>query len=137
MSSLTVNRYLDDPAMDDIDHALGRPLDPMAETYRNYYAIDTDSEIARAFEASPCWTLLAERMGMATFEVFAAGRAALRDHLILISEPHRRFAVIYEGLETQVAAKSKSAARYVAYLQADWNELSFGDFIRASHVRCS
>jgi len=45
---------------------------------------------------------------MATFEVSAAGRAALRDHLILISEPHRRFAVIYEGLETQVAAKEKT-----------------------------
>lgn len=28
-----VNRYLKDKAMDHIDHALGRPVDPMDETY--------------------------------------------------------------------------------------------------------
>ena len=34
MSSPTVNRCLSDPAMDDIDQALGRPLDPLAEADR-------------------------------------------------------------------------------------------------------
>ena len=30
----SVNRYLEDKGMDRIDHALGRPVDPMRETYR-------------------------------------------------------------------------------------------------------
>ncbi|WP_319533384.1 hypothetical protein [uncultured Cohaesibacter sp.] len=37
MINHSVNRSLDDKAMDAIDHALGRPVDPMSESYRNYY----------------------------------------------------------------------------------------------------
>ena len=45
--TLTVNRYLADPAMDDVDHALGRPLDPMRESYRNRYAVDAGDAAGR------------------------------------------------------------------------------------------
>lgn len=49
-----VNRSLADPQMDDIDHALGRPRDPLGETYRNHYVAPADSEAAEHNPPMPC-----------------------------------------------------------------------------------
>lgn len=46
--NLRVDRYLENQAMDHIDHALGRPLDPLGETYRNFYATGS-----RRFDGDP------------------------------------------------------------------------------------
>lgn len=40
---MRVNRYLKDKAMDRMDHALGCPVDPMQETFRNYYVVGDDN----------------------------------------------------------------------------------------------
>lgn len=42
MKNPTVNRYLKDKAMDHIDHALGRPVDPLRESYRNHFYLCSD-----------------------------------------------------------------------------------------------
>lgn len=69
-----VNRYLKDKAMDHIDHALGRPVDPMGETYRNHFATGADGKDAKQFAASSNWEKVGQRDDMAFFAVTDAGR---------------------------------------------------------------
>ncbi len=42
--------------MDRIDHALGRPIWPLRETSRNYFATQADGKLAKTFDASDHWT---------------------------------------------------------------------------------
>ena len=76
-----VNRYLKDKHFDRIDHALGRPVDPMVKSYRNHFAADAGSDLAAMFRASDHWREGRSDGDMAYFFVTDAGRAALRDHL--------------------------------------------------------
>ena len=52
---MKVNRYLKDKAMDRIDHALGRPLNPLAETFRNHFAVEAEDTFAAEMRTSPHW----------------------------------------------------------------------------------
>lgn len=136
-SNPTVDRYLRDKAMDCIDHALGRPVWPLLETYRNHFA--TTSADAMGFESNPHWEFYGAHDRMAFYSVTYAGRQALADYLdrLGIDEQRRAYLVTYEGCETIVPARSRSHARYSHYLTISdcFSELTFGDFIKASSVR--
>lgn len=137
MNQPSVNRCLEDKAFDHIDHALGRPVDPMAETYREYFATNNDSLEAGSFRASLNWSERNRHGDMVWFVVTAEGRAALCDHLKSIGERHRLFIVTYEGHETPVAATSHGKARYSRWLDiSDCREdLTFREFQSSARVR--
>ncbi|MGQ3671218.1 hypothetical protein ACT6QG_02350 [Xanthobacter sp. TB0136] len=134
---MQVNRYLKDKAMDRIDHALGRPLNPLSETYRNHYATDTDGRVAEEMRASPFWKGGKAIDCMAFFYVTEAGRQALAEHLKEIKDPHKAYVVAFGGIEMSVVATSTGKARYSAYLSASDcdDDLTFRAFQRASSVR--
>lgn len=132
-----VNRYLEDRDMDRIDHALGRPLDPMAETYRNHYAIDANKKEAEEMRASPHWRGGNSVTGMTFFHVTDEGRKALADHLKEIGDPHRSFIVTFDGFDATVVSITPAKARYEYWLRISdsWSELKFGELLRGSKVR--
>jgi len=132
----TVNRYLEDKAMDHIDHALGRPLNPMGKTYRNHFAIDRASDLAHQFRESPHWHESSEDGSMTYFTVTPEGRAALRYHLKAVGDLNKGFAVTYRGQTSTIVAKNRPAARYAAYLRISdcAPDLTFGAFLRGAKV---
>jgi hypothetical protein len=135
--SRQVNRSLDDKTFDHIDHALGRPVDPMAETYRNYFAIMGKNPLADEFDSSPHW-VRGRVMGDTTaFHVTNEGRKALADHLRTIGDRHRTFEVVFNGNASTVIAKSHSKARYSYYLDVSdcFPDLTFKEFCKATQVR--
>lgn len=78
-----VNRTLEDPMMDDIDHALGRPRNPFGG-YRNHYAANRNSPEAKRMESSPYWqrwTQFDSGGPLVCYRVTKAGRKALSDYL--------------------------------------------------------
>lgn len=131
-----INRSLQDRDMDRIDHALGRPLDPMADTYRNFYAIS--GSIADGLAASPYW---AEGKGppgsLRYFSVTDAGRACLANHLRVIGDQHRAFIITFDGYASTVIAKSRDKAKYSHFLSVSdvMPDLTFGDYCRRTTVR--
>lgn len=129
-----VDRYLKDRDMDHIDHALGRPVDPMAETYRNYFATDADGATAKEFDASAYWVKgQNERPGRTSYYyVTDEGRAALARHLKEIGDRNRVFSVTYGGNTVPVVATSAAKAKYRLWLDISdsFNELTFGEFCR-------
>lgn len=133
----SVNRYLKDKAMDRIDHALGRPVNPMGETYREYFCTDLRNPEADEMAASPCWHMGRKLDGgMVYFHVTPHGRKVLADHLKSIGEKHRLFIVSYGGFEMQVAAESHSKARYKKWLDvSDASDISFKEFQASARVR--
>lgn len=133
----SVNRYLKDKSMDHIDHALGRPVDPMGETYRNHFATGVDSQEAKAFGASENWELDGLVRGMAYFSVTDAGRKALADHLTQIGDKHRLYDVTYEGQTQAVVALSAAKAKYSLWLDISdcFCDLTFAKFARTASVR--
>ena len=139
--SKKVNRFLKDIAMDRIDHALGRPVDPMVEGYRNHFATDSGGELAKEFDASPYWSrnthvALGE---MAFYQVTDEGRAALRRHLKEIGDKHRLYEVTYQGQTETVVAVSAAKAKYRLWLSVSdcFQELTFGRFCRDVSVRAA
>lgn len=92
MKNPSVNRSLEDARFDHIDHALGRPFDPLGETYRNHFAVDGGSDLAGQFERSSHWTKVAEAPGrMVFFSVTKQGREALATHLRELGSPDRLY----------------------------------------------
>lgn len=135
---LTVNRDLADKTMNRIDHALGRPLDPLAETYREYYAVDADSEQAAEFRASPHWDEgRAVPGGLTYFHPTVAGRQALAAYLKRIGDPNKAFVVRWNGFESRVVAPTHSKARYKKWLEASdaYQALTFKEFCKTATVR--
>lgn len=132
-----VNRSLADKRMDNIDHALGRPLDPTAETYRNFYA--TSAPLADEMAASPFWIEGRPGKDMRYFAVTDAGRKALAAHLRKIGDPHRAYAVTFDGHEQSVVAASASKARYDYFLTLRdvMPDLTFKNYCRRVSVRLS
>lgn len=130
-----VDRYLKDKAMDHIDHALGRHVDPLGETYRNHFAID--GALADEMAESPHWEERGRHGDMRFFGVTQAGREALAKHLREIGDPHRSFVITFGGFESSVAAPSAAKAKYAYWLKiCDCDpDLSFGDFCRSARVR--
>lgn len=138
MANPSINRFLEDRMMDSIDHALGRPIFPLQETYRNRYFIEPDCDEGRAMASSPFWREAGTNGGSLTcFEVTEDGRRALADHLKSIRDPWRLFEVTFEGAAETIAATSFANAKYRKWLEVSdsWSELTFGQFIAASRVR--
>lgn len=137
----TVNRYLKDKAMDRIDHALGRPIWPLRETYRNHYATDATGTLAIEFAYSAHWKCRGLSGDMAFFAVTEAGRKALADHLETqdTKERYRAYMVTYNGYGRIVPAKTADDARYSEFLTIRdcFSELTFAEFVRASTVRAA
>ncbi len=132
---MKVNRYLEDKTMDQIDHALGRPLDPMVESHRNYYAADPGT--AAEMAASPFWAggrLISG--GLRGFCVTDAGRKALAEHLRKIGDPHRAYCIRFDGHERMVVGASRSKARYSYFLDLRdaLPDLTFADYCRRISV---
>ncbi|MFG1462323.1 hypothetical protein V5F77_05430 [Xanthobacter sp. DSM 24535] len=132
----SVNRYLEDEAMDHIDHALGRPVDPMGDTYRNHFVVGGVG--AKAFAASPYWEEV-HRGGteMSSFRVTDAGRAALAAYLKTLPHQHKKWEVSFDGHTWISAAPTAAKAKYQEYLEVCdcCPDLTFGDFCRGTRVR--
>lgn len=132
-----VNRCLKDKWFDHIDHALGRPVDPMGETYREYFCTDATGDLADKMRASPHWNGPQVRGDMAFFFVSGAGRQALAEHLKTIGDKHRLYTVSYDGNNMTVVAVTAAKARYKKWLDiSDCRpDLTFGEFQRSLRVR--
>jgi hypothetical protein len=133
----TVNRYLSSKRYDRIDHALGRPIFPLRETYRNHYATDAGGEIARKFDRSPFWQHNGTQGRMAFYAVTDTGRQALADYLAKDKRPWRAYEISFDGFTGIVPARNRRAARYACFLEASdtRSDLSFIDFVKQSTVR--
>ncbi len=134
----SVNRYLKDKAFDQMDHALGRPVDPLRESFRNYYAIGNNAPQAKVFASSPFWALDGTTAcGMSYFSVTNAGRKALAAHLKTLEEQWRAYLVTYDGFSDIVAATSHAKAKYRKYLDVSdaFCDLTFKDFSASARVR--
>jgi hypothetical protein len=132
---MQINRTLADKTFDHIDHALGRPLDPMAETYRNFFT--TDGPLADEFAASPLWIEGRRGTGMRCFAVTDEGRSALAQYLRDVGDLHRAYTVTVDGNPRTVIAINHSKARYSTFLDLRevWPDLTFKDFCRRTTVR--
>ena len=134
---MQVNRHIEgNPALDDVDHALGRPY-LVGETYRDHYATDCPEQIAK-MRASEWWVEGVTRDQMTFFHVSDAGRNALREELT--KDKYGRLYEISRGCVNGVAfvmAKSRSAARYAAYIDADvdWPFMEFCEGLRVRLAR--
>lgn len=131
------NRCLKDRAFDDIDHALGRPVFPLRETSRNYFATESGGAQDIEFARSPHWAF-GRRIGVvAYYWVTDAGRAALAEHLAEVGHEWRAFAVSYGGHARIVPARSAAQARYAYFLDVSdvLPDLTFGNFARGALVR--
>lgn len=133
----TVNRWLADKAIDHIDHALGRPIYPLRDTYRNHFATEAAGALAAKFDASPHWTRGGRHGGMAFYSVTQAGRQALADYIASQPDPWQPFLVAFDGHTSIVPERTRSKAKYAYYLIVSdcWSELTFGDFCKRSTVR--
>lgn len=132
---MQVNRTISgDPALDDVDHALGRPY-RVEDSYRNHYATCCPDQMA-AFRASDWWDEGVTRDDMTFFHVSDAGRAALKSELSDFETYGRLFEVSRGCINgaAYVMAKSRSAARYAAYIEADL-DWSFMEFCEGLRVR--
>lgn len=131
-----VNRCLNDEMMDRIDHALGRPLDPTKETYRNFYA--TDGALADIMAVSPFWKE-GKSGTLRYFYVTEAGCRALAEHLRAIGDQHKAFIVQFDGFTQTVVATSRAKARYSYFLDVSdsWSDLEFKDYCRRVSVRAA
>lgn len=136
-SNPSVNRYLADKPFDHIDHALGRPMWPLRESHRNYFATNVDSEHAKHFAASPLWSLTGVDGSMAYYHVTKEGRAALAAHLAEVGSKWRPYRVSFRGFERIVPAGSPSKARYSYFLDLRdiAPELEFVSFASEARVR--
>lgn len=132
-----VNRCLADKSFDHIDHALGRPIYPLRETYRNHFATDATGALASEFDASPHWTKNGQRDDMAFYRVTDRGRQALADYIASQPDAWKPFIVAFDGYTSIVPERTRSKAKYAYYLAVSdgWSELTFADFCKRSTVR--
>lgn len=132
-----VNRYLEDKAMDHIDHALGRPVDPREESHRNYFYVIGNTDLRRDMASSPHWESTGKTNDGEYFSVTEEGRAALAAYLKEIGDKHRRWIVSYAGYDMEVVATTRGKARYSKWLEiSDVDDsLTFSKFQRNSQVR--
>lgn len=122
--------------MDRLDHALGRPLDPMVARLRNHYAVDVGSAEEREMTGSPFWEPVGQRHGLAFFRVTQDGRAALRDHLREVDD-HEAYTITYRGAASTVIGRSPAKAKYQHWLDVSdaRPRLTFKDYLREARVR--
>lgn len=135
MTQQPINRCLSNKSMDYIDHALGRPLDPMAKTYRNFFA--TDGDLADEMAASPYWREGISGRELRYFAVTDEGRKALAAYLRESGDKHRAYDITFDGHVRTVVATSRSKARYSDFLDVREvrPDLSFKDYCSRASVR--
>ena len=131
-----VERFLDDPMLDDVDHALGRPLWPLRETKRNYFGFPAHSDVVDEFDASPYWRRTGLRDEMVFYDVTDVGRQALVDYLSE-HEKHVGYEVTWNGVSEVFSATSSSQAKYLCFLNVRnaFSNVKFVDFVRNARVR--
>lgn len=132
----SVNRCLKDKAVDHLDHALGRPTWPLRDSYRNYFAVDADSDLGRSFAASPHWSISGTSGRLTYFAVTPEGRAALGKHLSEVSAD-RPYLVTFSDYVGIVSAPTPAKARYRRFIEVrdTWCELTFKEFSAGARVR--
>lgn len=132
----SVNRCLEDKALDHVDHALGRPAWPLRDSHRNYFATDAGGRLARAFESSAHWRRRGTDGRLTYFQVTEEGRKALAAHLASLGLD-RIFVVEFAGHQRNVPAPTASKARYHYWLDIIdvLPDVSFLTFVRRSRVR--
>lgn len=136
---MQVNRYIkDNPALNDVDHALGRPFQPF-DTYRSHYATDCPEQVEE-FRKSEWWTegLHNSKLGtMRFFHVTEKGRKALADELKNTEKYGRLYSITSKGHdgENLVMAKSPSQAKYKSYCAADIDWMTFVEYCSEIRVR--
>ncbi|WP_421358158.1 hypothetical protein [Agrobacterium rosae] len=135
--SFQVDRSLEDKEMDRIDHALGRPVDPTRETYRDHYATNSHGATGKGFDHSLNWKRGQSLPGgMTYFHVTDHGRQVLKQYLKAIGDNHRLFEVSFKGFTSTVVAVSASKAKYSYWLDvSDTSDISFREFCRSVSVR--
>lgn len=137
-----VNRTLPDKAMDNIDHALGRPLDPVKSTYRNRYITGDKTRFAE----NPHWRNVGRIGDLFNFRVTDQGRAALKTYLAEIGDPHKRYDVWFDKYRSDDAADFVFMGSVIATTRAKarykkWRDLygpmdcTFTDFMKHSRIR--
>ncbi len=142
MHNSAVNRHIKgNKHLDHVDHALGRPTFPLAETYRNHFAT-SDEQSAREMLATGWWCDMGEYPGGGRcLSVNDAGRAALADHLKQNTETLGRLFNVswrdYDGGEYGgvVYAKTRAAAKYSYWIRSLDDHLSFGEFAKLATAR--
>lgn len=133
-----VNRYLKDKELDQVDHALGRPVWPLRESYRNHYATEAGGEIAIAFDQSAHWKRGGTHGRMAFYHVTQEGRAALAEHLTFIPSA-KAFVVRYQRHESIIPAATAAKARYAYFrlIREVCPDLTFVEFATDARVRAA
>ena len=134
----SMNRYLIDKDMDLIDHALGRPLFPYEESYRNYFAIDHASKQADSFRQSEHWRESKRDGDMTCFHVTDKGRAALSAYLKANGLLQPRYYIVStpsNGKGMQIFAETAAKAKYKAWLESDGYYGPFRDFLTVAAAR--
>lgn len=129
------NRSLEDKHMDALDHALGRPTNPHHGGTRNFFGVEIGCDDAQAMKADPFWGHTRDFMGTSGFIVTEEGKAALYDYLQEHWTPPRRYNVAWgESLRT-IQAETRGKAKYRAWLELDFVDLTFGDFAKNASAR--
>lgn len=134
--SPSVNRCLKDKSMDNIDHALGRPFDPLAETYRSHFVCV--GALADEMAASPYWSEANTLTGgQRAFLVTHAGREALSAHLKALPNPLRKYEIVFDGITSFHVAASAGKAKYQCWLSVSdcIPDLTFFGFCFSAKVR--
>ncbi|MCE8421278.1 hypothetical protein LZ190_21915, partial [Rhodovulum sulfidophilum] len=125
--------------MDRIDHALGRPFDPLGETCRNRYVVNSNSETAAELFNSLHWKYQggAGASGLVCFQVTQTGREALLEHLRANARNSQLFSVTFDGAEcSPVVAETRGKAVYAAFLNIrDGCDITFSEFCRRASVQ--
>ncbi|MCD0415723.1 hypothetical protein LOC51_00715 [Rubrivivax sp. JA1024] len=131
---MQVNRSLPDETMDMIDHALGRPLDPLSKSFRNHFV--TGGETADAMAACPFWREARSFGDDRCFTVTDAGRSALAEYLKQIGDPHRAFVMSYRGETTTIVATNRDRAlrSYYVAISDVMPDLTYRGFLRKAKV---
>lgn len=106
-------------ALDDVDHALGRPFRADGG-YRNHYATSCPDQI-RKMDKSDWWDRGVKRGDMVFFHVSSAGRLALAAELKDAGKYGRLYEITYthHSGSKLVTATTASQAKYRAWIDAD------------------
>ena len=133
--SVENNRSLADKGMDALDHALGRPTNPHSATTRNFFGVAVGCNEAKAMKENPNFIHTRDFMGTSGFAVSDEGKVALSVYLKANWTPPRRYNVAWgESLRT-IQADTRAKAKYRAWLEMDFVDLTFGEYAKNASAR--
>lgn len=132
----TVRRCLEDPSLDEVDHALGRPFDPLGDTSRDHIAAQPGSKSDLALAESTWWERApGTPYGLHLYRVTGAGREALAAYLAKTSK-HRLWVVRWRGYTWEVVATTLGKARFQGWTSVtdSYPSLAFVQFLTESKI---